>query len=178
MITWLSPDDPPERFPPHETALRDPPGLLAAGGDLKFERLIAAYERGIFPWYSPGQPVLWWSPDPREVLLPRDFHRSRRLRRTLRQQRFATHLDRDFGATIRACAAPRRSGADTWLNPQMIGAYEAHARARHRAFDRDVPGRCPRRRTLWPAARRRVFRRIDVQPRHGRLESGHGAPGR
>ena len=88
MITWLSPDDPPERFPPHETALRDPPGLLAAGGDLKFERLIAAYQRGIFPWYSPGQPVLWWSPDPREVLLPRDFHRSRRLSAALRTRGF------------------------------------------------------------------------------------------
>ena len=65
MITWLSPDDPPDRFPPHDAALHDPPGLLAAGGDLRIERLIAAYRRGIFPWYSPGQPVLWWSPDPR-----------------------------------------------------------------------------------------------------------------
>ena len=88
MITWLSPDDPPERFPPHEAALRDPPGLLAAGGDLSLERLMAAYERGIFPWYSPGQPVLWWSPDPREVLLPQEFHLARRFRRSLRNRGF------------------------------------------------------------------------------------------
>ena len=75
MITWLAPDDPPDRFPPHEAALSDPSGLLAAGGDLRPERLIAAYARGIFPWYSPGQPVLWWSPDPREVLWPQEFRR-------------------------------------------------------------------------------------------------------
>jgi leucyl/phenylalanyl-tRNA---protein transferase len=123
MITWLSPDDPPERFPPHETALRDPPGLLAAGGDLKFERLIAAYERGIFPWYSPGQPVLWWSPDPREVLLPRDFHRSRRLTRSLRSRGFEWQVDRDFAAVVAACAAPRARSPGTWITAEMSAAY-------------------------------------------------------
>lgn len=123
MITWLSPDDPPERFPPHETALRDPPGLLAAGGDLKFERLIAAYERGIFPWYSPGQPVLWWSPDPREVLLPRDFHRSRRLARSLRTCGFEWQVDRDFAAVVAACAAPRARSPGTWITAEMSAAY-------------------------------------------------------
>ena len=123
MITWLSPDDPPERFPPHETALRDPPGLLAAGGDLKFERLIAAYERGIFPWYSPGQPVLWWSPDPREVLLPRDFHNSRRLQRSLRTRGFEWQVDRDFAGVVAACAAPRARSPGTWITAEMSAAY-------------------------------------------------------
>src|ERR1700678_4313417 len=86
--------------PRHETALRDPPGLLAAGGDLKFERLIAAYERGIFPWYSPGQPVLWWSPDPRAVLFPEEFNCSRSLAKTLRNGGFAVVVDRDFAGVI------------------------------------------------------------------------------
>ena len=88
MITWLSPADPPDSFPPLESALRDPPGLLAAGGDLSIARLLAAYARGIFPWYSPGQPVLWWSPDPREVLFPQQFHRSRSLTRSMRTRGF------------------------------------------------------------------------------------------
>jgi leucyl/phenylalanyl-tRNA--protein transferase len=123
MITWLSPDDPPERFPPHEAALRDPPGLLAAGGDLRFERLVAAYERGIFPWYSPGQPVLWWSPDPREVLLPREFHSSRRFRRSLRNRGFEWRQDRDFASVVTACAAPRARSPGTWITPEMSAAY-------------------------------------------------------
>ena len=93
MIAWLAPDDPPERFPPLERALLDPPGLLAAGGDLSTERLLAAYQRGIFPWYSPGQPVLWWSPDPREVLFPKEFYRSRSLARTLRTRGFECSMD-------------------------------------------------------------------------------------
>jgi leucyl/phenylalanyl-tRNA--protein transferase len=123
MITWLSPDDPPERFPPHEAALRDPPGLLAAGGDLKYERLLAAYERGIFPWYSPGQPVLWWSPDPREVLLPQEFHYSRRFSRSLRTRGFEWLADRDFAAVVAACAAPRARSPGTWITAEMSAAY-------------------------------------------------------
>ncbi|MFI4890865.1 MAG: leucyl/phenylalanyl-tRNA--protein transferase [Steroidobacterales bacterium] len=122
---WLSEQADPHWFPPVEQALRDPPGLLAAGGDLSPARLLAAYERGIFPWYSAGQPILWWAPDPRMVLYPQQFKASRSLRRTLRQGQLETRVDRAFGATLRACAAPRRSGADTWLNPQMIDAYEA-----------------------------------------------------
>jgi leucyl/phenylalanyl-tRNA--protein transferase len=123
MITWLSPDDPPERFPPDEAALRDPPGLLAAGGDLKVERLIAAYGRGIFPWYSPGQPVLWWSPDPREVLLPQEFHASRSLERARRRRGFEWHADRDFAAVVAACAAPRSRSPGTWITAEMQAAY-------------------------------------------------------
>jgi leucyl/phenylalanyl-tRNA---protein transferase len=123
VITWLSPDDPPERFPPHEAALRDPPGLLAAGGDLSPERLLAAYARGIFPWYSPGQPVLWWTPDPREVLLPRQFHRSRSLARAMRTRGFTLHQNRDFAAVVAACAAPRSASPGTWITREMQTAY-------------------------------------------------------
>ena len=123
MIAWLAPGDPPGSFPPVERALRDPAGLLAAGGDLSCERLVAAYTRGIFPWYSPGQPVLWWSPDPREVLIPREFHLSRRLARTLRTRGFEYHIDRDFAAVIGACAAPRNSSPGTWITDEMRAAY-------------------------------------------------------
>jgi leucyl/phenylalanyl-tRNA--protein transferase len=114
----------PSWFPPLEQALREPPGLLAAGGDLKPARLLAAYEHGVFPWYSAQQPILWWSPDPRMVLFPGEFIVSRSLRKTLRNGSFTTRADTAFGATIRACAAPRRSGPDTWLNGEMIDSYE------------------------------------------------------
>jgi leucyl/phenylalanyl-tRNA--protein transferase len=123
MIAWLAPDDPPERFPPPQRALKDPPGRLAAGGDLSCERLLAAYRRGIFPWFSPGQPVLWWSPDPREVLFPNEFHCSRSLARTLRRQELACANDVDFTAVIDACAAPRASSPGTWITPEMRSAY-------------------------------------------------------
>jgi leucyl/phenylalanyl-tRNA--protein transferase len=125
MITWLAPGDPPDGFPAVERALRDPPGLLAAGGDLSSERLVAAYRRGIFPWYSPGQPVLWWSPDPREVLLPQEFHLSRSLARALRVRGFEYRVDADFEAVIDACAAPRRSSPGTWITDDMRAAYVA-----------------------------------------------------
>ena len=107
-----------------EHALREPPGLLAAGGDLSPARLLAAYERGVFPWYSAQQPILWWSPDPRMVLFPPEFKCSRSLRKTLRNGPYSTRADHAFGATIRACAAPRRCGPDTWLNKDMIASYE------------------------------------------------------
>jgi len=129
MIHWLAPGDPPDRFPPVGRALADPPGLLAAGGDLSCERLVAAYRRGIFPWYSPGQPVLWWSPDPREVLIPQEFHCSRSLARALRTRGFEYHVDRDFDAVIAACAAPRASSPGTWITAEMRAAYlELHRR--------------------------------------------------
>jgi leucyl/phenylalanyl-tRNA--protein transferase len=107
-----------------DQALREPPGLLAAGGDLSPARLLAAYERGVFPWYSAQQPILWWSPDPRMVLFPGEFKCSRSLAKTLRNGPFTTRIDHAFGATIRSCAAPRRSGPDTWLNAQMIDSYD------------------------------------------------------
>ena len=104
--------------------MREPPGLLAAGGDLSPARLLAAYERGVFPWYSAQQPILWWSPDPRMVLFPQEFNCSRSLRKTLRGGTYTTAVDRAFGATIRGCAAPRRGSPDTWLNSDMIASYE------------------------------------------------------
>ena len=114
----------PDWFPPLEHALREPPGLLAAGGDLSPARLLAAYERGVFPWYSAQQPILWWSPDPRMVLFPEEFKCSRSLRKTLRNGPYKSRVDSNFGATIRGCAAPRRAGPDTWLNDDMIASYE------------------------------------------------------
>jgi leucyl/phenylalanyl-tRNA---protein transferase len=121
---WLGEQADPNWFPPLEQALREPPGLLAAGGDLSSARLLAAYERGVFPWYSAQQPILWWSPDPRMVLFPEEFKCSRSLHKTLRNGNFTTQLDCAFAATIRGCAAPRRSGPDTWLNEEMIESYE------------------------------------------------------
>lgn len=122
-ITWLSPLDAPEWFPPLEQALEEPAGLLAAGGDLSPQRLVAAYRRGIFPWYSPGQPVLWWSPDPRAVLFPEEFHCSRSLTRTLRRGKFTVSDDRDFAAVIDGCAAPRAASPGTWITSDMRAAY-------------------------------------------------------
>jgi leucyl/phenylalanyl-tRNA--protein transferase len=114
----------PNWFPPLDQALREPPGLLAAGGDLSPTRLLAAYERGVFPWYSAQQPILWWSPDPRMVLFPEEFKCSRSLQKTIRNGSFTTQVDCAFSDTIRGCAAPRRSGPDTWLNDEMIESYE------------------------------------------------------
>jgi leucyl/phenylalanyl-tRNA--protein transferase len=121
---WLGEHLEPDWFPPVDQALRDPPGLLAAGGDLNPARLLAAYERGVFPWYSAQQPILWWSPDPRMVLFPNEFNASRSLRKTIRTGVYSTRVDHAFGRIIRECAAPRRSGPETWLNDDMIGAYE------------------------------------------------------
>jgi leucyl/phenylalanyl-tRNA--protein transferase len=123
-IVWLSAEDPPDAFPPVHAALREPDGLIAAGGDLSSERLLCAYRRGIFPWYDEGQPLLWWSPDPRCVFRPGDFHVSRRLRRSLRQSRAEVRFDTAFGAVIRTCAAPRGAEHGTWITPDMIAAYE------------------------------------------------------
>jgi leucyl/phenylalanyl-tRNA--protein transferase len=122
-ITWLSPKDAPEWFPPPEQALDDPEGLLAAGGDLSPARLLAAYRRGIFPWYSPGQPVLWWSPDPRTVLFPEEFKVSRSLAKTLRNGQFRIAMDEDFSGVIDGCAAPRPHAPGTWITPEMREAY-------------------------------------------------------
>jgi leucyl/phenylalanyl-tRNA--protein transferase len=109
-------------FPPPALARED--GLLAVGGDLSVERLLLAYQHGIFPWYSPGEPILWWSPNPRLVLFPEEFHLSKRLARTIRQQIFRVTFDTDFRRIIRACAETRRKeGEGTWLNEEMIEAY-------------------------------------------------------
>ena len=122
-ITWLTPDSDREWFPPLEQALDEPEGLLAAGGDLSPPRLLAAYRRGIFPWYSAGQPVLWWSPNPREVLVPGDFRCSRSLSKTLRNRGFEVTFDRDFAAVMTACATQRDRSSGTWITPEMLTAY-------------------------------------------------------
>jgi leucyl/phenylalanyl-tRNA---protein transferase len=130
-ITWLSPQGDREWFPPLDQALDEPEGLLAAGGDLSPARLLAAYRRGIFPWYSAGQPVLWWSPNPREILLPPEFKCSRSLAKTLRNRGFEIDFDRDFAAVVAACAARRENSTGTWITPEMHAAYtELHQRGR------------------------------------------------
>jgi leucyl/phenylalanyl-tRNA---protein transferase len=122
-LTWLQPGDPPEAFPPVNSALEDPPGLLAGGGDLSPARLVAAYSRGIFPWYSTGEPVLWWSPDPREVLFPAEIHISRSLRRVIARGGFRVTENLDFAAVIAGCAAARGGSAGTWITAEMRDAY-------------------------------------------------------
>ena len=125
-LVWLEPQGDPEAFPNAEDALDDPPGLVAAGGDLRPARLIAAYKRGLFPWYSPGQPILWWCPDPREVLFPSEFRRSRSLAKRERNAGFEVVWNRDFAAVIDACAAPRtHAGGGTWITAEMRTAYLA-----------------------------------------------------
>jgi len=110
-------------FPDPETALHYPNGLLAAGGDLSPDRLLAAYRRGIFPWYEHPQPILWWSPDPRMVLFPNEIHISRSLRKRLRHTDFRITADTSFEAVIDACAAPRDYTSDTWIGGDMRDAY-------------------------------------------------------
>lgn len=123
-ITWLSPDDPPSGFPPVESALREPDGLLAAGGDLSPERLLCAYSRGIFPWYDNGQPILWWSPDPRCVVYPTQFRLARRMEREARKSPIEATFNQAFSSVVAACAAPRRELAGTWITAEMQAAYE------------------------------------------------------
>ncbi|MBI3778011.1 MAG: leucyl/phenylalanyl-tRNA--protein transferase [Gammaproteobacteria bacterium] len=120
----LRPDSTDLRFPPVELA--SPEGLLAVGGDLRAERLLEAYRHGIFPWYNPGQPILWWSPDPRAVLFPEKLRVSRSLRKTLCRKIFDVALDGAFREVMQACAQPRpgRAGGGTWITPEMIEAYD------------------------------------------------------
>jgi len=123
-VVWLGPDDPANGFPAVSTALTEPDGLLAAGGDLSTKRLLYAYRHGIFPWYDDGQPLLWWSPDPRCGFLPGNFHASRRLRREVRRCSAEIRIDTAFSTVIRECAAPRRSEQGTWITSAMIEAFE------------------------------------------------------
>lgn len=122
-ITWLTPEADREWFPPLDQALDEPEGLLAAGGDLSPARLMAAYRRGIFPWYSAGQPVLWWAPDPREILTPDQFKCSRSLAKTLRNRGFELDFDRTFGEVVTACATRREHSTGTWITAEMHAAY-------------------------------------------------------
>ena len=126
MIPWLEGDAP---FPPVHRALAEPNGLLAAGGELTVERLLDAYRNGIFPWYSDGQPLLWWSPDPRMVLVPAEIALSRSLRKRLRKRDYEIRTDSSFSEVMRACAEPRAGQAGTWITREMMGAYSALHRA-------------------------------------------------
>ena len=122
-IYWLPASGDPTAFPPAENALREPDGLLAAGGDLHPQRLLSAYVNGIFPWYDEGQPILWWSPDPRAVLWLEDLHIPRRLARTLRKMDLRFSADSAFDAVIEGCAAPRAKSPGTWITRDMADAY-------------------------------------------------------
>ncbi len=141
-IPWLGADEPPTALPPPERAMREPNGLLAAGGALTPEWLVHAYRHGVFPWYSRGQPILWWSPDPRCVLRPADFRRTRSLEKSLRNRGFETRLDGDFAAVIDGCAAPRDGEPGTWIVPAMRRAYlELHARGLAHSVETWLDGR-------------------------------------
>jgi leucyl/phenylalanyl-tRNA--protein transferase len=121
MIPWLPEET---RFPSPEQALTEPNGLLAAGGDLSPQRLLAAYRRGIFPWYSGDDPILWWSPDPRMVLVPDEFKISRSLAKTLRNASYEVRLDTSFDKVAHACAdKPRDGQSGTWITREMQAAY-------------------------------------------------------
>ncbi len=124
MLYLLDPENVEAPFPPVTEALEEPNGLLAVGGDLSIPRLLNAYRHGIFPWYNPGQPLLWWSPDPRTVLFPPQLHISRSLRKSMRNRGFMVSVDDDFSAVINACAAPRQDAEGTWITPEMIRAYQ------------------------------------------------------
>ncbi|MDD5471030.1 MAG: leucyl/phenylalanyl-tRNA--protein transferase [Sideroxydans sp.] len=120
MILLMQKDTP---FPPVTQALRHPNGLLAAGGDLSPSRLLDAYQHGIFPWFGAGDPILWWSPDPRMVLIPAEFRLSHSLRKTLRRGAYQLHTDSAFEQVMRACAAPRDGQDGTWIQEEMVQAY-------------------------------------------------------
>lgn len=120
MLAWLQPG---AAFPPLENALTEPPGLLAAGGELSPQRLIDAYSKGIFPWYNEGDPVLWWSPDPRMMLFPRELKISRSLAKRLRRKDYEVRLDTAFVAVMQACAEPRDGQAGTWITRDVIAGY-------------------------------------------------------
>lgn len=127
---WLASHQ-PDGFPDVELALRDPDGLLAIGGDLSVSRLLDAYRHGIFPWYSDGQPILWWSPDPRSVLFPEQLRISRSLRKTLKKDCYRITFDTVFAEVIQECAAPREDGPGTWITQEMQAAYRHFHTAGH-----------------------------------------------
>jgi leucyl/phenylalanyl-tRNA--protein transferase len=124
-IAWLTDTDSPDAFPPVENALIEPNGLLAAGADLTVDRLLAAYVRGIFPWYEDGQPVLWWSPDPRCILRPEQLHVSRRLRQQIRNSTAEIRFNTSFAEVMTRCAGKRRSQQGTWITPEMMTAFQS-----------------------------------------------------
>lgn len=124
QLTVLDPFKPNQDFPPLDIALDEPNGLIAVGGCLSPQRLIKAYRLGIFPWFNPGEPILWWSPDPRLVLFPDALHVSRSLAKTLRRQSFEIRYDSAFAEVVIACAEPRHAQGGTWITREMRQAYQ------------------------------------------------------
>lgn len=161
MIPWLVDSDP---FPPVDRALKDPNGLLAAGADLSPQRLLDAYRRGIFPWFSEDDPLLWWSPDPRMVLMVNELHVTRSLRRVVKSGRYRVTLDTAFAEVMEGCAEPRADDAGTWITDEMVAAYVRLAELGFahsvEAWSGDGLVGGLYRRGDWT----HVLRRIDVQP--------------
>ena len=122
-LPWLDPYDPNAPFPSAESALKDPEGLVAAGGDLNAKRLLRAYHEGLFPWYEEDQPILWWSPNPRGILYPKDFIAHKSLLRTIKNNQWKISYDRSFLDVMKACAEPRSNSRGTWITDDMIEAY-------------------------------------------------------
>lgn len=126
-ITWLDPSS--NAFPSTTFALSEPNGLLAAGGDLSPNRILSAYRQGIFPWFNPGEPILWWSPSPRTVIFPEQLHLSKSLRKVMRSGTYRVSFDHCFTEVMHACAAPRAYASGTWISKEMIASYtELHKR--------------------------------------------------
>jgi len=123
MLTFIQPFDSDDSFPALSRAEKEPNGLLAIGGDLSPSRLLTAYQQGIFPWFDEGQPILWWSPEPRMVLYPNEFHISKSLKKNIRKFDYHYSFDQAFRVVINACAAPRKYSDNTWINKSMIEAY-------------------------------------------------------
>ena len=122
-LHWLDPRDPDQSFPPSHLAMRDPNGLLAIGGDLSVRRMLRAYSQGIFPWYNPDEPILWWCPDPRSVLHPDWLKVSRSLRKAIARKDYAVTMDHAFRDVLQACAGARAKSRGTWLGSDMQAAY-------------------------------------------------------
>jgi leucyl/phenylalanyl-tRNA--protein transferase len=132
-IVWLDQD---LWFPPAEEALDDPNGLLAAGGDLSVDRLLLAYASGIFPWYSDGQPIIWWSPDPRCIIDLNHLHTAKSMLKLRKKGRYKVTIDTQFERVIRACAQPRAYADSTWITEEMIGAYvQLHKNGHAHSFE-------------------------------------------
>jgi len=141
-LRWLNVSDGPDSLPDPDQSLTEPNGLLAAGGSLEPDWLLASYRKGIFPWFEAGQPILWWSPDPRTVLYPDQLKVSRSLRKRIRRAEVQPSADAAFADVIRACAQPRRYTAGTWITPQMQAAYiRLHALGWAHSFEAWQDGR-------------------------------------
>ena len=142
MRFYLPSMDGKNNFPPIEEALREPEGLLAFGGDLEVETLIKAYALGIFPWFSAKEPILWWSPNPRMVLFPEKFHRSRSFKRAMKKTDYQVYFDRDFKAVINACAQTRKNELGTWITKEMKQAYiKLHKNGQAHCLEIDIDGK-------------------------------------